>query len=65
MSFRTIQTKEQVYIKKIQVKKDMLIEICGGNISTADGLVNGADGLFKSSSTIDGKTYIWIEFFNL
>jgi hypothetical protein len=43
----------------------MLIEICGGNISTADGLVNGADGLFKSSSTIDGKTYIWIEFFNL
>jgi hypothetical protein len=47
------------------VKKDMLIEICGGKISTFDGLVNEANGLFESSSTIDGKTYIRIEFFNL
>jgi hypothetical protein len=29
------------------VKKKMLVELCEGNYETLDGLVNGADGIFK------------------
>ena len=48
----------------IKVKKNMLVELCAGNYATHDGLVNGADGLFKTFMLINSKTYIFIEFLN-
>lgn len=47
----------------IKVKKDMLVELCN-NYAIFDGLVNGADGLFKATSSHSNKSYIWINFFN-
>lgn len=47
----------------IKVKKDMLVELTH-NYATSDGLVHGADGLFKSATSINNKTYVWIKFFN-
>ncbi len=48
---------------KILVKKNMLIELCAGNYNIEDGLVNGADGVFKKytrkTKDID---IIWIDF---
>ena len=32
---------------KILVKQNMLVELCAGNYNIEDGLVNGADGVFK------------------
>ena len=29
-----------------------------------DELVNGADGLFKTSTTFNDKSYVWIQFYN-
>jgi hypothetical protein len=46
------------------MKKYMLVELCVGNYATYDGLVNGADGIFKASTTYCGKTIIWIMFQN-
>ncbi len=31
----------------IQIKKDMLVELCASNHATYDGLVNGIDNIFK------------------
>ena len=42
----------------------MLVELCAGNYATHDGLVNGADGFFKTFMLINFKTYIFIEFLN-
>jgi hypothetical protein len=42
----------------------MLIELCVSNYATYDGLVNGADGIFKASTTYCNKTIIWIIFQN-
>jgi hypothetical protein len=48
---------------KILVKQNMLVELCVGNYNIEDGLVNGADGVFKKytrkSKDID---VIWIDF---
>jgi hypothetical protein len=39
----------------------MLVELCAGNYATHDGLVNGADGLFKGSSLLpNSQIIIWI-----
>jgi hypothetical protein len=35
----------------ISIKKDMLVELCVGNYAISDGLVNGIDGIFKTSTT--------------
>jgi hypothetical protein len=43
----------------------MLVEIRDGNYATSDGLVNGANGIFKASTTYCEKTIIWIIFQNL
>jgi hypothetical protein len=40
----------------------MLVELCAGNYATFDGLVNGADGILKTSTTYCEKTIIWIMF---
>ncbi len=48
----------------IQIKKDMLVELCVSNYATYDGLVNGAHGILKASTTNCNKTIIWIIFRN-
>ncbi len=40
---------------KINIKIYMLVELCVGNYATFDGLVNGVDGIFKTSTTYCGK----------
>jgi hypothetical protein len=46
------------------IKKDMLVELCDGNYATSYGFVNGANGIFKASTTYCEKTIIWIMFQN-
>ena len=41
----------------------MVVELCN-NYVIFDGLVNGADGLFKTSTTFNDKSYVWIQFYN-
>jgi len=40
----------------------MLVELCVGNYATSNGLLNGANGIFKASTTYCEKTIIWIMF---
>jgi hypothetical protein len=40
----------------------MLVEFYVGNYATSNGLVNGVDGIFKTSTTYCEKTIIWIMF---
>jgi len=35
----------------IHILKNMLVELCASNYATSDGLVNGVDGIFKTSTT--------------
>jgi hypothetical protein len=46
----------------INIKIYMSIELCVGNYVTFDGLVNGIDGIFKTSTIYCEKTIIWIMF---
>jgi hypothetical protein len=46
------------------MKQNMLFELCVGNYATFDGLVNGANGIFKTSVSYHNKTKIWISFPN-
>jgi len=48
----------------IQILKKMLVELFTINYATYDGLVNGIDGIFKTSTTYCNKTIIWIMFQN-
>jgi len=36
-------------ILEVQVKKNMLVELCVGNYATHDGFVNGANEIFQGS----------------
>jgi hypothetical protein len=40
----------------------MLIELCAKSYATFDGLVNGSDGIFKTSTSYHNKTIIWRSF---
>jgi len=40
----------------------MLVELCAGNYATSNGLVNGVDGIFETSTTYCEKTIILIMF---
>jgi hypothetical protein len=42
----------------------MLVELCAGNYSTHDGLVNNVDGIFQASSNLPNSQVIWILFNN-
>ncbi len=42
----------------------MLVELCVGNNTMYDGLVNGVDAILKASTTYCDKTNIWIMFQN-
>ncbi len=46
----------------INIKKDVLVELCAGNYATFNVFVNGVDGIFKASTTYCEKTIIWIGF---
>jgi hypothetical protein len=46
----------------ICMQQNMLIELCVGNYATFDGLVNGANGIFKIVVSYHNKTIIWISF---
>jgi hypothetical protein len=39
----------------ICIRKYILVEICVGNYATSNGLVNGANCIFKTSITLDIK----------
>jgi hypothetical protein len=34
---------------EVQVKKNMLVELCARNYATQDGIVNGANRIFQGS----------------
>jgi hypothetical protein len=42
----------------------MVVELCVGNYATYNGLVNGDDGVFKTSTSYHNKTIVWILFPN-
>jgi hypothetical protein len=46
---------------EIFLKENMLVELCAGNHVTHDGLVNGADGIFKRFTTTP-ESLVWIDF---
>jgi ribonuclease HIII len=48
----------------IHIKQNMLVELCAGNCATYNGLVNGANGIFKISTSFHNKAIIWISFPN-
>jgi hypothetical protein len=48
----------------IHIKEDIVVGLCVGNYATYDGLVNGADGVFKTSTSYHNKTIVWTLFPN-
>ncbi len=48
----------------IHIKQNMLVELCARNCATSNSLVNGANGIFKTSTSCHNKTIIWISFPN-
>jgi len=50
---------------EVQVKKNILVELCAGNYATHDGLVNGVDEILQGSIKIfNSQEVIWILFNN-
>ncbi len=51
---------------KIQINKNMLVELCVGNYLTYDGLVNGVVKIFQDlNKLLNSQKVIWILFNNL
>jgi hypothetical protein len=51
---------------EVQVKKNMLVELCARNYATHDGLVNGANRIFQRPTKVfNSQKVIWILFNNL
>jgi hypothetical protein len=48
----------------IHIKQGMVVELCVGNYATYDCFVNGANGVFKTSTSYHNKTIVWILFTN-
>jgi hypothetical protein len=46
----------------ININIYMLVKLCVGNYGTSNGLMNGANGIFKALTTYCEKTIIWIMF---
>ncbi len=46
------------------IKQDMVVKSCVGNYATYDCLVNGANGVFKTTTSYHNKTIVWILFRN-
>jgi len=42
----------------------MFTKLCAKNYATYDGLVNGDDSLFKTTTCVSKKSYMWIDFLN-
>jgi hypothetical protein len=49
---------------ELLLKKNILVELCVGNYSTLDGLINGANGMFQDYIKVFNKQLIWIDFEN-
>ena len=47
----------------IKIKKGMVVELCNNSVIFY-GLINGVDGLFKTSTIFNNKSYVWIQFYN-
>jgi hypothetical protein len=47
----------------IHLKKDMLVELLVSNYATSNGLVNGIDDIFKTSTTYNENIIIWMLMF--
>jgi hypothetical protein len=62
INYQTTQTKLD---STIHVKTNILIELCARNYSTFDSVVNGTNGIFKTSTTHCNKTLIWIKLIKL
>ena len=59
---RNINTQNSLQLSStILLKTNMLVELVGGNYSIEDGLVNGAEGVFKYYTQIP-TDIVWIEF---
>ncbi len=58
------QVKLWAYVLQFASNKDMVVELCARNYATYDGLVNGVDGVFKTSTSYHNKTIVWILFPN-
>ncbi len=48
----------------IHIKQDTVVELCARNYATYDGLLNGIDGVFKTSTSYHNKTIVRILFPN-
>jgi hypothetical protein len=48
----------------INILKKMLVELCVGNYAASNGLMNGIDYIFKTSTTYCEKIIVWIMFQN-
>jgi hypothetical protein len=50
---------------ELLVKINLLVKLCARNYATSDGLINGANGIFKDYiETSTSKSFIWIYFEN-
>jgi hypothetical protein len=49
--------------KIIKVKKYMLVELCNNHVIFY-GLVNGGNGLFKTTTSLNNISYVWMNFLN-
>jgi hypothetical protein len=48
----------------IHIKQDILIKQCPRKYTTSNGLLNGVNGIFKTLTSCNGKTTIWMNFQN-
>ncbi len=46
------------------VKENMFIKLCTKKYATYDGLINGVDSLFNTTTCVNNKSHIWIDFLN-
>jgi hypothetical protein len=46
----------------IHIKIYTFVELCASTCATFDGIMNGANNIFKASTTYSEKTIIWIMF---
>jgi hypothetical protein len=64
-NFQMIQAKWFIYILLFILKEVVIVELCVSDYVTFNGLMNGIDGIFRSSPTYNEKTNIyWIMFQN-
>ncbi len=48
----------------LRIKKNVFTKLCAKIYAAYDGLVNGDDSLFKTTTCVSKKSYMWIDFLN-